>query len=102
FVISGTDFKQPVSSDTRGEIYLIFKEAINNIAKHSKATYVDINCRINDKKYLIRITNNGAGAEANEFSTGQGLSNMQMRAKRIKAIVEVTRAGDTFSVEIRN
>jgi nitrate/nitrite-specific signal transduction histidine kinase len=102
FVLSGTDLKQPISSDMRGEIYLIFKEAINNIAKHSEATKVDILYQVNDKSFLLNITNNGAKEDISELSTGQGLSNMKMRAAKTGAKIQVKKEGETFSVEIKN
>ncbi len=102
FVLSGTDLKQPITSDTRGEIYLIFKEAVHNIAKHSEATKVDITYQINDRNFLLRITNNKASGTINGQSTGQGLSNMKMRAAKIGANIEVRIKDDLFIVEIRN
>lgn len=102
FVVSGTDLKQPITSDTRGEIYLIFKEAINNIVKHSTATKVEILYQIDDKNFLLKITNNNAKAEISDLSTGQGLSNMKMRANKIGAHIHVEKRGDQFTVEISN
>ncbi len=102
FVLSGTDLNQPISSDTRGEIYLIFKEAVNNIAKHSKATHVAITYQISDRQFLLKIANNRAGSFSNEQSTGQGLSNMRMRAARVGAKVTVHTGDDHFTVEVSN
>jgi signal transduction histidine kinase len=102
FVLSGTDLKQPISSDMRGELYLIFKEAINNIARHSEATKVDILYHVSDKSFLLNISNNGATEDISELSTGQGLSNMKMRAAKAGAKIQVKKEGETFSVEIKN
>jgi signal transduction histidine kinase/ligand-binding sensor domain-containing protein len=102
FVLSGTDLKQPISSDMRGELYLIFKEAINNIARHSEATKVDILYHVTDKSFLLNITNNGATEDISELSTGQGLSNMKMRAAKAGAKIQVKKEDGTFSVEIKN
>jgi ligand-binding sensor domain-containing protein len=102
FVLSGTDLKQPITSDTRGEIYLIFKEAIHNIAKHSQATKVDIVYQIQDKNFLLRIINNKASGAINGQSTGQGLSNMKMRAAKVGAKIKVQTKGDQFIVEVSN
>jgi ligand-binding sensor domain-containing protein len=102
FVLSGTDLKQPISSDMRGEIYLIFKEAINNIVRHSEASKVDILYQVNDKNFLLTITNNGATEDISELSTGQGLSNMKMRATKIGATIQLKKEEETFSVRIKN
>jgi len=100
FVLSVADLKKHIGSDTRGEIYLIFKEAINNIAKHSNATEVEIEYRLTDKSFLLKISNNGAVTSISEISTGQGLNNMKMRAKKIGACVTFEKTRDIFSVEI--
>lgn len=102
FVLSGTDLKQHISSDMRGEIYLIFKEAVNNIVKHSQASRVDIRYQVNDKNFLLRITNNGAKEDISDISTGQGLSNMKMRAAKTGAEIDVKKEGELFTVEIKN
>lgn len=102
FVVSGTDLKQPISSDVRGELYLIFKEAINNIARHSEATKVEILYQVNDPDFFLKISNNGAKDNLNDLSTGQGLSNMKMRAAKTGARILVKQEGELFSVEIKN
>jgi len=102
FVVQGTDLKQRVLSDTRGELYLIFKEAINNIVKHSDATRVTITYRMQDKGFLLGIVNDGAREEISSLSTGQGLHNMKMRAGKIGARITVQKNEGLFSVEISN
>lgn len=102
FVVQSSEFKNPIGSHVRGELYLIFKEAVNNIARHSKATRVEITYRVNEKNYLLRIANNGVEPGHGEWSTGQGLSNMKMRASRIGATVEQVQQKGTFTIEIKN
>lgn len=102
FVLAVNDLKKHISSDTRGEIYLIYKEAINNIAKHSDATHVEIFYSFHDKNFHLKITNNGIRESISEISTGQGLGNMKMRAKKIGAQITVERQGDKFIIELKN
>lgn len=100
FVTSGTDLKRSVAANIRRDIYLLFKEAINNIARHSKADHVDIIYRINEQGFYLKISNNGVPA-THENSTGQGLSNIRMRAKKIGASVSITRQDDLFIIEVQ-
>lgn len=102
FVLAVNDLRKHISSDTRGEIYLIYKEAINNIAKHSDATHVEIFYSFQEKNFHLKITNNGIRESISEISTGQGLSNMKMRAKKIGAQITVERQGEHFIIELRN
>lgn len=101
FVISGTDLKRSVAAHIRRDIYLLFKEAINNIARHSKADRVDIIYRINEKGFYLSITNNGAPETgSSDSSTGQGLSNIRMRARKAGASVSIDRKDDLFIIEV--
>jgi ligand-binding sensor domain-containing protein len=102
FVLSISDLKKHIDSDTRGEVYLIFKEAINNIVKHSNATHVEINYKLLDKHFELKISNNGIIESISEISTGQGLNNMKMRAKKIGAQITIERKGDIFFIELKN
>jgi signal transduction histidine kinase/ligand-binding sensor domain-containing protein len=74
----------------RQNVYLIFKEAINNIVKHSKATHVQIDLAKENGIFSMRVADNGKGIDKGKHSNGQGLSNMHMRAKRLKATLDIT------------
>lgn len=82
--------KLPV--DVKENIYLIFKEAINNIVKHSNATRVDINFSFVGKTYKLEIHDNGTEIKSDRKS-GQGLRNMRMRAERIDSDVDIISNG---------
>ncbi len=78
------DTQEKLGVSLRENLYLIFKEAINNIAKHSNAGKVEIHLATNGQSFVMSIHDDGTGPQ-NERKTGQGLSNMKMRAKRIDA-----------------
>lgn len=67
-------------------LYLIFKEAINNIAKHSNATEVEVQLRTHGDSFHLKIHDNGTNISPKR-KTGHGLRNMDMRAQRINASV---------------
>jgi signal transduction histidine kinase len=77
-----TEIQLPVQ--VKENLYLIFKESINNIAKHSNADSVNITLSIKGNKYLLDVADNG-NVRTNGRKTGQGLHNINMRAQRIKA-----------------
>jgi signal transduction histidine kinase len=68
-----------MSMEQRRNIYLIFKEAINNIVKHSEAT--EVNIRISKEKSDIKldIVDNGKGFDTKENYEGNGLKNYRKR-----------------------
>lgn len=68
----------------RQNIFFIFKEAINNVAKHSNATRVTIQLVRQKPIFIMTIQDNGTRMPAPGARHGQGLDNMHMRAKRIR------------------
>jgi signal transduction histidine kinase len=67
----------------RRNIYLIFKEAINNIAKYSKASSVSVVLRLEGGSLLLSITDDGVGFDASNHKPGNGLSSMRRRAESL-------------------
>ncbi len=78
-----------LASDRRQNIYLIFKEAINNIAKHAQASEVDIRITLWNNRFDLIITDNGIGLPPDNKKSGHGLRNMASRARRIGAEFEI-------------
>ena len=79
----------------RQDLYFIYKEAINNIAKHSNAKQVQIFLGNVGPSFKMHIgndskTQNGTPSlNGKSHKKGQGLSNMQMRAHRINATLSI-------------
>jgi signal transduction histidine kinase len=67
----------------RRSILLITKEAINNIAKYSKATNCSISFLKENNMLQLIIKDNGIGIENSKLKTGNGLLNMENRCKEI-------------------
>jgi ligand-binding sensor domain-containing protein/two-component sensor histidine kinase len=89
FHFKGFDGNKTMSLEIRQNIYLIFKEAINNAAKHSNATKVEVNFERNDSTYKLKISDNGDGMPEKIRSGGHGLKNIRLRAQRIKADIQI-------------
>jgi len=90
---------------TRRDLYLIFKEAVNNAAKYSRCSKVVITVMVNDGQVEVRITDDGIGFDKNEVRSGNGLKNMEERATHIHAQLNITSApgkGTTVSLRARS
>ena len=86
------DKKIPVN--IRQNLYLIFKEAITNIAKHSNASIVKINLSKSGSRFEMHIKDDSGNATEINGShhnnrQGSGLSNMKLRAEKINADLEI-------------
>jgi signal transduction histidine kinase len=89
--------KLPV--DVKENVYLIFKEAINNVVKHSNATLVNVTFEFSGKIYELVIHDNG-NQIIGDRKSGQGLRNIKMRAERIGSVVEIVSNGG-FTVKAK-
>jgi len=75
--------------EKRKNLYLLFKEIINNIVKHSRATEVIINLQKNISDFVLTVADNGTGFNSSSQFAGNGLKNMQARAIEMKGNVTV-------------
>jgi len=69
--------------EKRKNLFLIFKEAINNAAKYSEATLIDIRLSKTDDGLALIIHDNGSGFVSDTVRNGNGLRNMRGRAEEI-------------------
>jgi hypothetical protein len=85
----GLDMQRRIPVEIRQNLYLIYKEAINNIAKHSKGRHVFASCMNAGGQCIMTISDDGVGLNGEENNHGHGLRNMNMRAGRINGTLEV-------------
>lgn len=83
FTVELEDGKKFIDPQKRQNIYLIFKEAITNIVKHSDAAHVKIVFSEHKNQLHLLIYDNGSQPQNITASDGLGLSNMQMRASQL-------------------
>jgi signal transduction histidine kinase len=69
----------------RRNIYLIYKEALNNITKHSEADSVNIMFSKDDENFKMLIADNGKGFDKEKIVQGEGLNNFKRRSEQIGA-----------------
>ncbi len=73
-------------------IYLIMKEALNNLAKYSNASKAHVIIAVSPADLEISISDNGKGFDATVVHSGNGLKNMYERAKSVKATLNISSA----------
>jgi signal transduction histidine kinase len=83
FKVSGFEKSRKMDIVARQNIFSIFKEAINNIIKHAKASEVRVYLDNSGSRFVMRITDNGTGFDDGSVRKGNGLGNMRMRAERM-------------------
>ncbi len=89
---SVNDEKLPL--DFKRDLFLIYKEVLNNIVKHADAKNVDILVDTRKGKLTLKIKDDGKGFNnlEEEFREGNGLRNLRMRAQHLGASINVKSA----------
>ncbi len=82
-----SDIKLPL--EFRKNIYLIFKEALNNALKYSQASEINISISRDRHRMHLQIDDNGIGFNTNNHTGGNGLKNMEQRAREIRSTLQL-------------
>jgi len=83
-----------LGADLRREVYLIFKECINNLVKHSDCTEAAVVFSVNGPWLSVSISDNGKGFEpalngSSPGMGGHGLTSMQRRASALGGSLQI-------------
>ena len=82
-----------IPMEKRRELYLIYKEALNNIAKYSKCTHAKISLSKKAGRIEMEISDNGIGFDTSKINSGNGLTSMKERSEILKADFKITSEG---------
>ncbi len=89
-----------VLGKNRRSVFLLVKEALNNIAKHADASSVDVKISVDDK-LRISISDDGIGFKEHSIVKGNGLNNMANRVHALKGEMAILNGkGTTVQFEI--
>jgi signal transduction histidine kinase len=84
-----------LSAETRHNVFLAFKESLNNVVTHAQATEVRISMEVQPRSFVLIIGDNGCGFDlqrmltrpvaptGQRFAPGNGLVNMRKRLEEI-------------------
>jgi signal transduction histidine kinase len=78
-----------LSMEVKNNMYLIFKEALNNLSKYSGASKANLSLTFDEKNIHLKIEDNGKGFNEDEINHRGGLSNMKHRAEEIKGSINI-------------
>lgn len=92
------DMKQyQLPMDHKRHIALIFKEAMNNALRHSGCSSAHLLVEITEGQFCLRFSDNGKGYDPGQAALGNGLHNINARAQKIGAGLEMSsRPGETL------
>ncbi|MEX6689551.1 two-component regulator propeller domain-containing protein [Danxiaibacter flavus] len=102
FLIEGDISGISMPMEVRKNFYLIFKEATTNVVKYSQASHIRFLISRNESLVYMLIRDNGVGFNRDKLDAGNGLKNMQRRAKEINAILIIeTATEEGTSIELK-
>ncbi len=93
FSTENINYEVSLNSFIRQHVYLIFKEAISNVVKHSEASRVEVTVRMHrdwNWKLGLIVQDNGKGiADLQAASHGNGLASMYRRAEKLNGRLNI-------------
>lgn len=91
-----------LDADVRRQVFLIFKESVHNIVRHSRCANVEVGLRIENHAIFLVLKDDGKGFDTAQASQGHGLMSMNQRAKILGATLEITsRIGDGTMISLK-
>jgi signal transduction histidine kinase len=81
--ISPADDIATASLTFHRQVFLLFREAVHNIAKHANAMKVEIEVSWQARRFQLRIVDHGCGFDVAAVTAGNGLANLRHRAEVI-------------------
>ena len=85
----GLNLSRRLTLGFRENFFLMYKEILTNVAKHAKASSVQICLKELPRVWELTVRDNGVGFNPSAPVTGNGLQNLRRRAEKIKASVHV-------------
>ncbi len=80
----------PIPPEVRHNVFLAFKEAVNNVVKHAHATEARVKLQLEPGKFILSITDNGRGlGDLSGKALRNGLKNMRKRLADVRGEFEV-------------
>jgi two-component system, NarL family, sensor histidine kinase UhpB len=91
--------KVRLTMEQRKNIYLVFKEALNNAVKYSGTQKADIKITSQNKELTLLVRDYGKGFRPDTTGGGNGLGNMRNRAKAMNGKLDIqSGAGNGTSI----
>jgi signal transduction histidine kinase len=92
-----------LNAGTRREVFLIFKECVNNIIRHSRSNRVETAVTIEGNRLRLHIRDDGCGFDPRQRGSGHGLDSLRQRARNLEGTIVIASApgqGTTIDFEM--
>src|ERR1700733_5320696 len=80
----------PILPEVRHNVFLAFKEAVNNVVKHAHATEARVKLQLEPDKFILTVTDNGRGlGDISGKSLRNGMKNMRKRLADVRGEFDI-------------
>ena len=80
----------PIPPEVRHNVFLAFKEAVNNVVKHARATEARVRLRLEPGQFTLSVEDNGRGlGDVSGKQLRNGLKNMRKRLADVRGEFEI-------------
>lgn len=86
-----------VSQEKQRDIFLMYREVLNNIRKHAAAKKVNISIRADKGNFILEITDDGKGFNVETMTKGRnGLQNIKNRVEKWNGELKIASVNGTY------
>ena len=99
FALAGVSFRselptglpaKPIPPEVRHNVFLAFKEAVNNVVKHAQATEARVKLQLEPGRFILSVTDNGRGlGDISGKQLRNGMRNMNRRLADVHGEFEI-------------
>jgi signal transduction histidine kinase len=90
--------EENIGANLKTAMFRILQEALNNVAKHARATEVRVSLAETGDEIRLQICDNGIGmvnAKVGDFAHRFGINSMKERAKLSGGVLDISSAAET-------
>lgn len=90
-----------IDADVKNNIYAVYKEAINNVVKHTRPALVYIYIDVINNQMNLKVENDKSVTLDDQYSSKKGLLSMVQRAKSIGGKLNIENETDKFIINLQ-
>ena len=90
--------EEKITAETRRNLFLCVKEALNNIYKHSNAKNMEVHLTQTEKKFSITVKDDGVGMKSGT-KHGNGMGNMKWRMSSVSGEFKIIPSEKGFQIK---
>lgn len=94
--------EEDISPFVKSQVYRVIQETLNNVAKYSEASQVQMDIKRDGGLLSLNIEDDGKGFVVEDVLNGNGLQNITHRVRRVNGLINIdSKVGDSTRVTVK-